>query len=127
MTYKGIGRRLTILDSLFTREERTLGNRRRLWNTKPIITERANAAIQGTGADILKQALVNVNKRLLNPEKDVKLVGTVHDEIILECPKGRAKQVSKALKAAMEDAGRKYLKKVPVVVDVSIGDNWADK
>jgi DNA polymerase I-like protein with 3'-5' exonuclease and polymerase domains len=127
MTYKGIGRRLSILDSLFTREERTLGDRRRLWNTKPIITERANAAIQGTGADILKQALVNVNKRLLKPENDVKLVGTVHDEIILECPKDKAKQVKKALKVAMEDAGRKYLKKVPVVVDISIGDNWAGK
>jgi DNA polymerase I-like protein with 3'-5' exonuclease and polymerase domains len=127
MTYKGIGRRLTILDSLFTREERTLGNRRRLWNAKPIITERANAAIQGTGADILKQALVNVNKRLLYPENSVKLVGTVHDEIILECPKENAERVSEILKAAMEDAGRKYLKKVPVVADVSIGDNWADK
>jgi DNA polymerase I-like protein with 3'-5' exonuclease and polymerase domains len=127
MTYKGISRRLTVLDSLFTREERTLGNRRRLWTTKPIITERANAAIQGTGADILKQALINVNKRLLLPDSDVALVGTVHDEIILECPKAIARQVKKALKAAMEDAGRKYLKKVPVVADVSIGDNWADK
>jgi DNA polymerase I-like protein with 3'-5' exonuclease and polymerase domains len=127
MTYKGIGKRLTILDSLFTREERTLGNRRRLWNTKPIITERANAAIQGTGADILKQALVNVNERLLYPENGVKLVGTVHDEIILECPRDRAQQMNEALKAAMEDAGRKYLNKVPVVADVSIGENWGDK
>jgi DNA polymerase I-like protein with 3'-5' exonuclease and polymerase domains len=127
MTYKGIGRRLTMLDSLFTREERTLGNRRRLWNTRPIITERANAAIQGTGADILKQALVNVNKRLLCLDSGIKLVGTVHDEIILECPKDRAKRVSKELKEAMEDAGRKYLKKVPVVADVSIGNNWGDK
>jgi len=126
-TYKGIGRRLTILDSLFTREERTLGNRRRLWNSKPIITERANAAIQGIGADILKQALVNLNERLLYPDSDVWLIGAVHDEIILECPKARAKKVSKVLKAAMKEAGRKYLKKVPVVVDVSIGDNWADK
>lgn len=127
LAYKGIGKRLTILDSLFTHEERTLGNRRRLWNIKPIITERANAAIQGTGADILKQALVNVNERLLCSDNGVKLVGTVHDEIILECPKNRAKRVSKALKAAMEDAGRKHLEKVPVVVDVSIGDSWADK
>lgn len=127
LTYKGIGRRLTILDSLFTNEERTLGNRRRLWNTKPIITERANAAIQGTGADILKQALVNVNECLLYPDSGVKLIGTVHDEIILECPKDKALQVSQILKTAMESAGRKYLKKVPVIADVSIGDSWADK
>jgi DNA polymerase I-like protein with 3'-5' exonuclease and polymerase domains len=126
-TYKGIGRRLTILDSLFTCDERTLGNRRRLWNTKPVITERANAAIQGTGADILKQALVNVNKRLLYLDSGVQLIGVVHDEIILECPAGRAKKVSKVLKAAMEDAGRKYLKKVSIVVDVSIGDDWSAK
>lgn len=127
LTYKGIGQRLTIPDSLFGNEERTLGNRRRLWNTKPIITERANAAIQGTGADILKQALVNVNECLLYPNSGVRLIGTVHDEIILECPKDKAEQVSAALKIAMEDAGRKYLKKVPVIADVSVGDNWADK
>jgi DNA polymerase I-like protein with 3'-5' exonuclease and polymerase domains len=126
-TYKGIGKRLTVLDSLFSREERTLGNRRRLWNTKPIIPERANAAIQGTGADILKQALVNVNKRLLTPGSGVMLVGTVHDEIILECPKEHGEFVSSVLKTAMEEAGQKYLKNVPVVVDVSIGNNWADK
>jgi len=126
-TYKGIGRRLTILDSMFTREERTLGNRRRLWNTKPIITERANAAIQGTGADILKQALVNVNERLLLPDSGVMLVGTVHDEIILECPADRADHVSAGLKTAMEDAGKKYLGKVPVVADVAVGHTWADK
>jgi DNA polymerase I-like protein with 3'-5' exonuclease and polymerase domains len=127
MAYKGVGRRLTILDSLFTREERTLGNRRRLWAAKPIITERANAAIQGTGADILKQALANVHKRILRVDSSVMLVGTVHDEIILECPKDRAKRAGKALKAAMEEAGREYLKKVPVVAEVSIGNNWADK
>ena len=55
------------------------------------------------------------------------LIGTVHDEIILECPKDNAKQVSIELGAAMERAGRKYLKKVPIVADVAISDSWADK
>lgn len=55
------------------------------------------------------------------------LVGTVHDEIILECPEAQAANVSVVLKAAMEDAGRKYLKIVPVVADVSIGKDWSDK
>ena len=45
---------------------------------------------------------------LLHSDSDVKLVGTVHGEIILECPKGRAKEVSETLKAAMEDAGKKF-------------------
>lgn len=125
LTYTGIGNRLNVLDSLFTCEERTLGNRRRLWNQKPIITERANAAIQGTGADILKQALVYVNENLLSD--DVRLIATVHDEIILECPKHKAEFVSTTLKKLMEQAGKKYLKKVPVIADVAVGSSWADK
>ncbi len=125
LTYRGIGNRLSVLSSLFSCEERTLGNRRRLWNYKPIITERANAAIQGTGADILKQALINVNEQLLSDE--VKLISTVHDEIILECHKDKANYVSKTLKDLMEQAGRKYLKSVPIIADVSISDSWAGK
>lgn len=127
LSYKGIGKRLTVLDSLFTNEERTLGGRRRLWNNKPIITERANAAIQGTGADILKQALVTVNEKLLMPDSRTMLIGTVHDEIIIETPEEQAKTVSDILQNVMEEAGMKYLKSVPVIADVSIGKNWACK
>ena len=125
LTYRSIGERLDILDSLFTLEERTLGGRRRLWEKKPIITERANAAIQGTGADILKQALVYINDNLLND--DVKLIATVHDEIILECPQEQADRVSAELKSLMEQAGSKYLKKVLVVAELAIGNNWSEK
>lgn len=125
LTYQGISNRINILNSLFTCEERTLGGRRRLWNQTPIITERANAAIQGTGADMLKQALVSVNKVLLNDS--VKLIATVHDEIILECSEDKAKYVASTLKSLMEEAGKIYLKNVPVVADVSIGQNWSDK
>ena len=57
----------------------------------------------------------------------MKLVGTVHGEMTLECPKGRAKKVSKILKTAMENAGKKFLKKVRVVADVAIGNSWAEK
>jgi DNA polymerase I-like protein with 3'-5' exonuclease and polymerase domains len=125
LTYRSIGERLNILDSLFSLEERTLGGRRRFWEKTPIITERANAAIQGTGADILKQALVYINDVLLND--DVKLIATVHDEIILECPAELAEHVSAELKSLMEKAGSKYLQKVPVVADVAVGSHWADK
>ena len=125
LTYRSIGERLNILDSLFTLEERTVGGRRRLWEKKPIITERANAAIQGTGADILKQALVYINEALLND--NVKLIATVHDEIILECPREQADRIGSELKSLMEKAGSKYLKKVPVIADVAIGANWSEK
>ena len=60
-------------------------------------------------------------------QKFIDIVGTVHDEIILECPIDRADHVSAGLKTAMEDAGKKYLVKVPVVADVASGNTWADK
>ena len=124
-TYEGIANRLNILNSVYTLEERTIGNRRRLWTKPPIITERANAAIQGTGADIIKKALVLINKHLLGD--DVGLVTIVHDEIVLEVSESQADDVAVRLKNLMEEAGRYYLKAVPVIADVKIGSSWAEK
>lgn len=122
-TYGGIANRLNILNSMYTLEERTIGNRRRLWQKPPIITERANASIQGTGADILKRALVRINEHLLSD--DVRLVAIVHDEIVIEVSKSQADDVSMLLKELMETAGMYYLKKVPVIADVKISRTWA--
>ena len=124
-TYRGLTDRINILCVSRALEERTIGNRRRMWEQLPPITERANAGVQGTGADILKRALVLINDNLLND--NIKLVCTVHDEIVLEVPKNEANTISKTLKKLMEEAGAFYIKKVPIIADVSIGANWADK
>ncbi len=124
-TYQGLTDRLNELNVRRTLEERTMGNRRRAWKHLPPITERANSGVQGTGADILKRALVLLNDNLLND--DVKLICIVHDEIVLEVPKNQADAISKKLKRLMEEAGAFYIKKVPIIADISIGASWADK
>ena len=124
-TYRGLTDRLNELSICRTLEERTIGNRRRAWKHLPPITERANSGVQGTGADILKRALVLVNDNLLND--DVKLVCIVHDEIVLEVPQNQADVIGKKLKRLMEEAGAFYIKKVPVIADISMGGSWAEK
>lgn len=104
-----------------TRSE-TLGGRKRD-NIKGI-TDMLNTPVQGTGADILKLALGELAKVL--PD-GVKLIACVHDEIILECPQGVVDEAAAILKEVMIKAGEKYLKTVPVEVDVSVGDSWGDK
>lgn len=81
-----------------------------------------NMPIQGTSADILKRAL-----RLLHNEIDgtsARLVNIVHDEIIVEANADEAESTARKLEKAMCDAGKEYIKKVPVKVDVSIADEW---
>ncbi len=56
-----------------------------------------------------------------------KIIGTVHDEIILEVPEGMAREVAVILKDVMIQAGKAYLGKVPVEVKATIGKTWAEK
>jgi len=84
----------------------------------------ANTPIQGTGADILKRALTLVHAR---KRKEVKLVINVHDEIGLECPENMVDETAIMLQTSMVEAGQEYIKKVPIVAEVSIGDSWAEK
>jgi DNA polymerase-1 len=108
-----------------TRETRTIGGRRRLWDERPPITELLNAPVQGTAADIAKQALILLGERIAG--SDGKIIGTVHDEIILEAPDDRADELAAILRNTMIEAGAVYLKRVPVDADVKIADSWAGK
>ena len=56
-----------------------------------------------------------------------KIVGTVHDEIILEVPADTARQAALILKKTMEKAGGDYLRQVPVVANISVAHSWAEK
>jgi len=107
------------------RETRTLAGRRRTWQDKPPLTELLNSPVQGSAADILKKALAMLPKELEGTESRINSM--VHDEIILEAPVDKAQKAAQILKETMERAGRYYLKKVPVEIDVSIADSWAEK
>ena len=73
--------------------------------------------------DIMKSALVLLYDELKGT--DAKIIGCIHDEIILESPEDTTDKVAHILEEKMILAGQIYLKKVPVEVDVCISDSWA--
>ena len=124
--YRGLSRWHDRVNSRQEYVTHTLGGRYRKFNRKYKykLTDRLNSPVQGTGADILKKALV-----LLRPQIKclAKLVHIVHDEIILETPAERAEEVKKILEETMIEAGQYYIKMVPVEVEGNICDSWAEK
>jgi len=81
-----------------------------------------NMPIQGMSADIVKLAMIAVYKEYVN-NPDVRMLLQVHDEIILEVKESLAEEVGKKVKEIMEQV---YKLKVPLVVDVKVGDNWGE-
>ena len=82
-----------------------------------------NTPIQGTAADIIKLAMVNVHKRLKSEGMQAKLILQIHDELIVECPESEAEQVKKILTEEMENV---VSYSVPLDVDANIGKSWSD-
>jgi len=123
--YKGVNEWQQMIKQNSPRETRTILGRRRLWTDKPKVTELLNSPIQGTAADIIKEALVMLMKEI--DDDDCMIVGCVHDEIILEMPDSRAEGAAIVLTNTMVPAAAKYLKSIPVIVDVRIANNWSEK
>ena len=80
-----------------------------------------NTPIQGTAADIMKIAMINVFNRLEEEKLEAKIVLQVHDELIIECKKEQVDRVTELLKEEMESAMKL---KVPLKVEVSEAENW---
>ena len=80
-----------------------------------------NTPIQGTAADIMKIAMINVFNKLKEENLDADLVLQVHDELILECKIEQKDKVAKLLKENMEDALKMA---VPLKVETSEASNW---
>lgn len=82
-----------------------------------------NTPIQGTAADIIKLAMVNVYNRFKAEGLKAKLILQVHDELICECPEGETQRVSDILREEMSGAAKLS---VPLTVDVKTGHSWAE-
>jgi DNA polymerase-1 len=80
-----------------------------------------NFPIQGTAADILKRAMLEVH-HVLNGGK-ARMILTVHDELLIEAPEANANDVSVQVRDAMQQAAHLN---VPLTVDVGIGPNWRE-
>ncbi|GHV76749.1 DNA polymerase I [Spirochaetia bacterium] len=133
-TYAGIR---SFIDELIRKTEETgyastlLGRRRYI----PAInsrnkTEKAgaervavNTPIQGSAADIVKTAMLKVDKRLTAEQSTAKLLLQVHDELILECPETDADTAATLVKEVMESA---VTLRIPLRVSVETGRRWGD-
>lgn len=80
-----------------------------------------NAPMQGTAADIIKLAMISVDDWLQNSDLRSVMIMQVHDELVLEVPEDELQVVSEGLMQRMESAASL---KVPLLVDVGVGDNW---
>lgn len=80
-----------------------------------------NTPVQGTAADIIKMAMVQVRQALKDHRMASRLILQVHDELILECPENEAKEAASLLKNIMENVMRL---RVPLLVDVHTGRSW---
>jgi DNA polymerase-1 len=133
-TYAGISR---FIESLIKKTEETgyastiLGRRRYIPainsrnKTEKAAAERVavNTPIQGSAADIVKTAMLNLDRALAAAKSPARLLLQVHDELILECPKDAAGETAELVKREMEHAAKL---KIPLRVSVETGKRWGD-
>ena len=82
-----------------------------------------NMPVQGTAADVIKLAMVNVHRRLKEKKLEARLILQVHDELIVECPESEAERVQALLEQEMENAVHYS---VPLIAEAHIGHSWAE-
>ena len=112
-------------------EVRTLLGRRRpipdIRSENHVLAKRAeriaiNAPIQGTAADIIKIAMIQIDRRLKKEYPTAKMILQVHDELLLEVPKDDSEIIAKIVEDIMCDA---YKLNVPLVLEKGMGASWA--
>ena len=82
-----------------------------------------NAPIQGSAADIIKIAMINIHKKLKEENYKTRMLLQVHDELVFDVYKDELEKVQKMIKSEMENA---YKLEVPLDVDLGIGENWLE-
>ncbi|MBP6643706.1 MAG: DNA polymerase I, partial [Flavobacteriales bacterium] len=82
-----------------------------------------NAPMQGSAADIIKVAMVDIHSRMRSQGLKSRLLLQVHDELVLDAHNDEAEALKAMVKERMESA---YALDVPLVVDISLGKNWLE-
>ncbi len=80
-----------------------------------------NAPLQGSAADIIKKAMLDIDELLLKEMSDVKMIMQVHDELVFECPQEIAKLAMEKVKNIME---KTVDLKIPLIAEAATGLNW---
>jgi DNA polymerase-1 len=79
--------------------------------------------VQGTASEIIKLAMVNLDREMSEKYPKAKMMLTVHDELVVEAPTAEAKDVAILVKEIMEKAIKLC---IPVEATIGIGKNWAE-
>ena len=87
-----------------------------------LVRQAVNATVQGSGADIIKRAMVRLHARFREQGLAARMVLQVHDELLVEAPAAEVSQVERHLRDVMESAARLA---VPLAVDVRSGPDWS--
>ena len=82
-----------------------------------------NTPVQGSAADLIKIAMIRIQKRINEEHLPLKMMLQVHDELVFECPRDQVEPMSQMVKAEMEGAMQL---KVPLVASVGFGENWLE-
>ena len=80
-----------------------------------------NAPMQGTAADIIKRAMIAIDKKLLRSEKNIRMIMQVHDELVFEAAPAEVVEYEQEIRRLMCEAASLS---VPLIVDIGIGANW---
>ena len=80
-----------------------------------------NAPMQGTAADIIKRAMIEIDKKLLRSEKNIRMIMQVHDELVFEVAEAEVLEYTQEIRSLMSGAAGLS---VPLIVDVGSGANW---
>jgi len=82
-----------------------------------------NTIIQGSAADLIKIAMVNIHRKIKNENLDMKMILQVHDELVFELPQNKADKYAKIIQKEMTHA---IPLKTPIAVDIGTGKNWLE-
>ncbi len=82
-----------------------------------------NSPLQGTAADLIKLAMISIDRRLSEEEFEAKMILQVHDELLFESPAKESAKLRKLVKEEMEGVHKLA---VPIVVEIGVGPNWRD-
>jgi len=80
-----------------------------------------NTPVQGSAADLIKIAMIRIQRRINDEQLPLKMMLQVHDELVFECPKDQVETLSAMVKSEMENAMKLQ---VPLVASVGFGENW---
>ena len=82
-----------------------------------------NTPLQGTAADLIKLAMIDIDRKLAASKLDARMILQVHDELLFEVAENDRQALRELVKLAMEQV---YVLRVPLLVEIKIGPNWRD-